>query len=169
MKSFWLIIGLLILSGCKSNLYYGVIYDFENKHPISGVEIDDYLNSTKTVSDNNGHFSLAHVGRISGKLIFKKAGYITDTLETISSKSGEQFTEGFKGDTVYLFTTTSNFRDSIDRLNSVPVAATAANITKFTGDWSYQSQVTDETSIVFKLHLKTKGSSISGSYCAVEN
>ena len=108
MKFFCLIIALLIFSGCKSNLYHGIVYDFENKHPIIGVEIDDYLNSIKTVSDSNGHFSMAHEGRISGKLIFKKAGYTTDTLETISSKVGGKFIEHFKGDTVYLFTITSN-------------------------------------------------------------
>lgn len=167
MKFFCLIIALLIFSGCKSNLYYGVVYDFENKHPISGVEIDDYLNSIKTVSDSNGHFSLAHGGRISGRLIFKKAGYSIDTLETISSKNGEEFIERFKGDTVYLFTTTSNFRDSIYKLNSVPVAAIEANNTKFTGDWTYESQETEETSATFALHIKTKGNRLSGSYCAV--
>jgi hypothetical protein len=167
MKFFSLIIALLLFSSCKSNLYYGVVYDFENKHPISGVEIDDYLNSTKTASDSNGHFSLAHGGRISGRLIFKKTGYRTDTLETISSKSGEQFIEQFKGDTVYLFSSQSNFLDSIAQLNSEPVTAVKTDNNKFTGDWSYHSPQSEETSLSFELHLRTKDKSISGSYCAV--
>jgi hypothetical protein len=46
-------------------------------------------------------------------------------------------------------------------------AAIEANNTKFTGDWSYESQETEETSVTFALHKKTKGNKLSRSYCAV--
>jgi hypothetical protein len=124
MKFSWLISVVLLLASCKGSTYYGVIYDFEKKRPIAGVEIDDYLNSKKTVSDSSGYFSLDHGDRISGRLIFKKAGYQVDTLETISNYNGEQLVERFKGDTVFLFAETSNYRDSIATINASPANST---------------------------------------------
>jgi hypothetical protein len=134
MKLPSLLILLILLSSCKGDGYYGVIYDFESKRPVAGVEIDDYLNDKKTVSDSSGHFLLDHKGRLSGRLIFKMAGYVTDTLETISNMNGEQIIERFKGDTVCLFPLTSNFRDSINQLNGVPAKRLNNSKTNFSGD-----------------------------------
>lgn len=167
LKFYLLTILLFLFPSCKNDLYYGVVYDFENKRPIGGVEINDYLNSIQTVSDSTGYFSLTQRGTVSGRLIFKKTGYTTDTLETISIKSGEQYIERFKGDTVYLFSNNSNFRDSIARLNSAPTPSVKAYNSQFTGDWSYQSQDTGEVSSSFELYLRAKEESISGRYCAV--
>lgn len=75
--------------------------------------------SYPNISDKTGYFSLEHNTKTSGKLTLKKQGYDIDTLETIKITNGEYFEERFKGDTIYLFKTSSNFRDSIIKLNQI--------------------------------------------------
>lgn len=116
MKYLLLLITLFLIS-CKK-AYYGNVYDFETKQPLASVEINDYMNNTKTYTNSKGYFYLKHTGNIAGKLIFKKAGYDIDTLETIRVINGEFYKDEFKGDTIYLFGINNNFRDSINKLNS---------------------------------------------------
>jgi len=117
MKYIFIIAVIIVIAGCSKKAYYGLIYDYEKKIPLENVEVNDYLNGTKTTSDAKGYFYLKHEAKTAGRLIFKKSGYTVDTLETIRSMSGEQFIERFKGDTVYMFDVKSNFRDSINKLN----------------------------------------------------
>lgn len=109
----------LVLGACNSKAYNGFVYDQKSKKPIENVEVNDFLNQKSTKTDAKGYFNLEHEGKVSGKLIFKKQGYVSDTLPTISIQSGEKQVEKFKGDTIYLFGIHNNFRDSIAKLNEV--------------------------------------------------
>jgi hypothetical protein len=116
-KFCWLLAMLFLVTGCREKAYYGYVYDYETKKPVSSVTVNDYLNGTKAITNAKGYFYLEHKGQLSGRLILKKTGYAIDTLETISRQSGEHFIERFKGDTIYMFNVNSNFRDSINELN----------------------------------------------------
>lgn len=113
MKYLFTIFAISLILGCGTKTYHGYIYDYDTKMPIAGTVISDYVNGTKAVSDNAGYFSLEHKSRLSGKLIFTKAGYRTDTLETIRISYGERQAELFKGDTTYLFKDGSRLSDTL--------------------------------------------------------
>lgn len=106
------------ISSCTHRTYYGYVYDFDTKSPLRSVAVEDYMNNKRTVTDAKGYFSLKHDSQVSGELIFKKTGYVSDTLKAIVIHNGEQQQEQFKGDTLFLFNTKSNFRDSIRALNN---------------------------------------------------
>jgi len=108
-----------VLGACNSKTYNGYVYDQKSKLPIENVEVNDFLSNKSTKTDNKGYFNLKHEGKISGQLLFKKPGYVSDTLETIRIQSGEKQIEQFKGDTIFMYDVNNSFRDSIKRLNQV--------------------------------------------------
>lgn len=114
-----LIVICFILVSCNSKTYNGYVYDQKTKLPIENVEVNDFLNEKSTKTNNKGYFNLNHDGKISGKLLFKKKGYTSDTLETVSIQNGEKQSEKFKGDTIFLFDVNNSFRDSIQRFNQI--------------------------------------------------
>lgn len=110
---------ITIAVGCTSKAYNGYVYDHKTKSPIENVEVADYLNNTVTKTNAKGYFNLKHENKIASKLVFKKEGYASDTIDAIDIQNGEKMTEKFKGDTIYLFDANNTFRDSIAKLNSV--------------------------------------------------
>jgi len=120
MRYILIFVFLALITGCTKKSYYGFVYDYNTNEPIPDVEISDYLNNTKTFTNAEGYFLLKHEGHTSGQLIFKKAGYPTDTFPTVSHPTGERTVEAFKGDTVFRFALNSKFKDSIDNLNKFP-------------------------------------------------
>jgi hypothetical protein len=110
---------LLSLFGCMKS-YNGYVYDYDKKKPIEGVIVNDYINNVKTITDSKGYFSLKGNSQISSVIIFKKNGYIEDTIESIQIHNGESMEERFKGEKIYLFEIKSKFRDSIKKLNLNP-------------------------------------------------
>lgn len=114
-----LLLIMTLAAGCASKAYNGYVYDYKTKLPLENVEVADYLNNANTKTDAKGYFNLKHESKIASKLVFKKQGYASDTIDAIDIQNGEKMTEKFKGDTIYLFNANNTFRDSIARLNTI--------------------------------------------------
>jgi hypothetical protein len=117
-QCFILLVICVFFNSCWQNKYGGTVFDYEAKKPVSNVMVSSQLG--KVYTDHNGYFSIPKKLVDSRVLIFSKAGYTSDTIETSSIQSGEFVTERFRGDdTVYFFLKTSNFRDSVKKLNAM--------------------------------------------------
>lgn len=108
---------ILSLLGCGKS-YCGYIYDYDKKLALEGVNVNDYLNNTQTITDSKGYFFSKDNSSISSIIIFSKNGYVEDTIRSIQIHSGESMERKFKGEKIYLFSNKSTFRDSIVKLNS---------------------------------------------------
>lgn len=97
------IIFLLIIStlySCSIR-YYGYVYDFDKKSPISEVEIYTKDSISTTFSTINGYFEIKTKKKVK-ELFFYKNGFQSHNLKTISIQSGEFMRELPFGDTIYL-------------------------------------------------------------------
>jgi CarboxypepD_reg-like domain len=117
MRQIVLISFLVFLSSCNKS-YYGYVYDYDSKTPLNDVVVCDYLNNILTKTNSEGYFQLKKSYKISSVLVFSKVGYVSDSVKSIKIHAGESMEEMFKGEKIYLFSSKSNFRDSINKLNN---------------------------------------------------
>lgn len=106
---------VLFLIGCKQHYYEGYVHDAIDKKPISGMQVLDLVNDTKTITDHRGYFKLLKNNNISSSLIFQKKPDYQDTISSIQIQNGEQQKELFKGEKIFILK--NKVRDSILRKN----------------------------------------------------
>lgn len=93
--------------GCfnKKQYYHGYVLD-DKKRPIENVKVmEDNIYPFSTVTDSSGYFRLYKRPDLLSNLIFLKKGYLTDTIKTVRSVSGEKMESVFlnnKADTIQL-------------------------------------------------------------------
>jgi len=112
-----LILFLLIAMGCNQQNYEGYVYDAIDKKPISGMQVLDLENGTKTTTDQKGYFNLKKNNDISSALTFYKAPYYQDTISSMQIQNGERQKELFKGEDIFILK--KKARDSIIRKNGL--------------------------------------------------
>jgi len=112
-----LILLLLISMGCNQQNYEGYVYDAIDKKPISGMQVLDLENGTKTTTDQKGYFNLKKNNDISSSLTFYKEPYYQDTISSIQIQNGERQKELFKREDIFILK--KKARDSIIRKNGL--------------------------------------------------
>lgn len=81
---------------------YGYIYDFKKSIPLKGVKVYDIYNDI-IYSDTSGYFFITYKIKKPDYLVFKKNGYVIDTIRTYGcNNAGETLIDCFKGQIVYL-------------------------------------------------------------------
>nr|WP_295771678.1 carboxypeptidase-like regulatory domain-containing protein [uncultured Mucilaginibacter sp.] len=96
---------LISLFSCSRNVHIGYVYDKETKRPLQGVTVS--YDNKQVQTDAKGYFSISAEDKANSRLHFYKNGYTSDTIETITTHSGEVIKKTFKdgSDTVYLLKT----------------------------------------------------------------
>ncbi|XZF14364.1 carboxypeptidase-like regulatory domain-containing protein [Chitinophagaceae bacterium MMS25-I14] len=111
IRSVYLRSVMALFSSCSSDKYYGYVYDVQ-EHPVKKVKVFDLMDHTKdTYTDSNGYFKLIKTKSASGKLVFEKEGYCSDTIWSIEIENGEQQHEKLKGERIHI--TTKEYHDSL--------------------------------------------------------
>ena len=116
MKKYILVLLFLTFS-CSKNGYYGYVYDIDTKKPVENVFVNDYLNKNTTITNAEGYFNLRKTGDFSSIIIFTKDNYQIDTIKSIEIANGEKQIQQFRGETIFLSSKNSRFKDSIMKLN----------------------------------------------------
>ena len=108
-------VGLGMVS-CRPTTFEDYVYDFQANKPLAGVLVRS--TTGKTYTNSAGYFSLPRDGQTL-ELVLTKAGYLNDTVGTMTFQAGEMMADQRLGtDTIYMFRVGSTFRDSIADLNS---------------------------------------------------
>jgi hypothetical protein len=111
-----LVVCITFTSSCRQTDYEGTVFNYEARKPVVNARVS--FNSKHVYTDKSGHFTISKGLTNSRAVVFSKAGYCSDTIETLTIRSGEFTIHRFEdNDTVYLFSKTSKFRDLVKNLN----------------------------------------------------
>ncbi|PKH52662.1 hypothetical protein CXF68_19000 [Tenacibaculum sp. Bg11-29] len=107
MKKIIFLLITLFFYSCSVR-YYGYVYDFDTRTPISKVEIRVKNLLDTTLSKKDGYFEI-NIAKKTRELIFHKEGYQLHALKTLSIQSGEFMKEQPFGDTIFIISKDSKY------------------------------------------------------------
>lgn len=107
IKSKFIFIIVLFCSCGNNDKFNGHVYDYDNDKPIENVAIN--INGNKVQTDSTGYFCIKVKSNSLCKMILKKEGYLTKTINRTPDSLGKFSQKSLKYNRLYLFTKESDF------------------------------------------------------------